>query len=109
MARKPKPYVVFETKEEFDKMFDKIRYDGRVEGFRDGSIWLLSYVQELFHDMFKPETFASAENEIRTRNIERWRRDHNHKTLKAELDFQHELDQEFHDIILENKVRDELL
>ena len=87
MARKPKPFMVFETKEDFDKKFDEIYHEGRVTGFKDGSIWTLSYIQELLKDMFQPAAFKAAEDEIRSRKIEKWRKDEDAKSLKEELDF----------------------
>ena len=91
MARIPKQYMSFETKEEFDKWYDKVRYDGVADGFKKGSIWVLSYVQELFRDMFKPDAFREAEREINERHIENWRREGVNASIKEELDERHNL------------------
>lgn len=91
MATRKKYAVGFETKEEFDKWYDekidKIRDESEYQGFTEGAIWVLSYIEELLHDMFKPEAFAKADQEIRDRYIEAWRKDHKAKTLKERLDF----------------------
>lgn len=90
MARKKAPYMVFETKEEFDKMWDELvtnaELHGRAEGFRQGCIWVSSYIEELFQSLFKPETFALIEAEIRNRQIEEWRKTKKVETLKDTLD-----------------------
>ena len=98
MARKKKPYMVFETKEDFDKLWndvvEKQTIHARAQGFKDGSIWVLSYVQELFQDMFNPEAFTLAEEEIRHRNIEEWQKTHVMETLKYKLDKKHLFDED---------------
>ena len=86
---KEKPYMEFKTKEDFDKEFNKVYSEGEAEGFKKGSIWVLSYVLELFGDMFKPEAFALAESEKRDRNIEQWRKNGIVETLKYQLDKMH--------------------
>ena len=87
MARTKKPYMVFETKEAFDNKFEEVYQAGKVQGFNDGTIWLLSYIQELFGDIFKPAAFKAAQTEIRSRQLEKWRKEENLKSLKQELDF----------------------
>ena len=93
MSRKKKPYMVLETEEDFNKLWNDIVEKqckhARVEGFKDGCTWVLSYVQELFQDMFKPEAFYAAEKEIRDRHIEAWRRKNDAETLKFKLDKNH--------------------
>lgn len=95
MAKMKKPFATFDTKEEFDKWYNEIaekNYErGKTEGFGDGCTWVLSYVNELFQDMFKPEIFDRAEREIRDRKIERWRRDEDIRSIKQKLDLKHEL------------------
>ena len=36
MANKKKPFAAFETKEQFDKSFDRVYELGREEGFKEG-------------------------------------------------------------------------
>lgn len=95
IARTKKPFATFDTKEEFDKWYNEIAEKnytkGKAEGFSDGCTWVLSYVNELFQDMFRPEVFDRAEREIRNRQIERWRRDEDVKSVKQKLDFKHDL------------------
>lgn len=90
MARKKAAYMVFETKEEFDKMWDeqvkKAEIQGRADGFRDGCIWLMSYIEELFQDLFKAETFQHVQAEIRSRQIEEWRKNKIVETRKQHID-----------------------
>ena len=96
MAKKKKPYMVFETKEEFDKFYDdligRMLAQGKVDGFRNGSIWVLSYIQELCQVMFDSEAFKRADEEIQNRYIERWRRDNCARSIKSNLDLKHGLD-----------------
>lgn len=98
MANKKKPYIVFETKEDFDKLFEerfgKVHDNAKLEGFKDGCIWTLSYMQELFMDLFTADMFKAAEDEIRTRQIEKWRKDEDAKTIKEHLDFKNFLKNE---------------
>ena len=86
MANKKKPFMTFESKEEFEKHFDEVYNEGKKEGFKDGTIWVLSYIEELMQDMFKPAAFKAAQEEISRRHIERWRKDEDAKTLKQELE-----------------------
>ena len=81
-----KNYMVFKTQEEFTETFERIFAKGRAEGFKDGCVWVLSYVEELFKDLFKPETFERVEDEIRHRRIEQWRLEKNAESLKDRLD-----------------------
>lgn len=94
MAKKKKPYMVFETKEEFDRYIDdlieRMLNQGKIDGFEKGSIWVLSYIQELCQDMFNSEGFKRAEQEIRDRNIEKWRRDNCVESIKSNLDKKHD-------------------
>lgn len=94
MAKKKKPYMVFETKEEFDRYIDdlieRMLTQGKIDGFEKGSIWVLSYIQELCQDMFNPDGFKQAEQEIRDRNIEKWRRDNCVESIKSALDKKHD-------------------
>ena len=43
MPRKKNPYMEFETKEEFDKIFDDIFNNGKKQGYEDGIVLGLSY------------------------------------------------------------------
>ena len=94
MAKKKKPYMVFETKEEFDRYIDdlieRMLTQGKIDGFEKGSIWVLSYIQELCQDMFNPEGFKRAEQEIKDRSIEKWRRDKCVESIKLKLDKKHD-------------------
>lgn len=89
MAKKEKSFMVIQTKEEFDRIFDRVMSEGRAQGFKEGSIWTFSYFYELAADMFEPQAFMEAEKEIRHRNIEKWRKDHSVETLKQRLDMKH--------------------
>lgn len=93
MAKKKQPFMVFETKEEFDKAFDKAMLAGRKQGFKDGCVWVFSYFYELAQDMFEPQLFMDAEQEIRRRHIEKWRKDHTSESLKNWLDKKHMFDE----------------
>ncbi len=90
MPRKPKPYMVFETKEEFDKFFDKVKSEfgepEEIKGFKNGCVWVLSYIEELLQDLFDPEAFDRAQREIASRQIERWRKNNDETSLKRKLD-----------------------
>ena len=94
MAKRKKPYMVFETKEEFDRCIDdlveRMLTQGKIDGFEKGSIWVLSYIQELCQDMFNPEDFTRAQQEIKDRNIEKWRRDNCVESIKLALDKKHD-------------------
>lgn len=74
MAKKKKPYMVFETKEEFKKQFDEIYKSGKEDGFKDGCVWVLSYMYDLFDGMFSKEAMDAAHYEKQQRKIESWRR-----------------------------------
>ena len=86
MANTERPFITFKTEEEFNKHCDQLIEKGRISGFKDGSIWTLSYIYELLQDLFKPEAFVQAEEEIRQRNIEEWRKTNEYLTLKQKLD-----------------------
>lgn len=49
MAKK-KPYMVFETKEEFDKQFDKVYHSGEDDGFERGCAYMLSNLYQIIDD-----------------------------------------------------------
>lgn len=88
MANKKKPFMTFETEEDFNKWYEKVYEKGQVKGFERGSIWLLSYIEELLKDLFKPKAFEMAEREIKERNDEQWRKEHvlESLSLKAKMD-----------------------
>ena len=86
MARTKKPYIAFETKEDFDKSCDEFYNSGRKQGFEDGCVWTLSYFYELMQDMFKPEAFGKAQYEIKHRHIEKWNKEQTIRSLKEELE-----------------------
>ena len=89
MAKKQKPFAILNTKEEFDKCFNRVYESGRKQGFKEGRIWALSYFNELISDIFTPQEIMEAESETRDRHIEKWRREKKAVTLKDELDFKH--------------------
>ena len=86
MAKTKKPYAVFETEAEFSMQIDKAYENGRIKGFKDGSVWTASYFYELMQDMFKADAFRIMQEEINHRHIEEWRRTHEDRSLKWELD-----------------------
>lgn len=95
MANKKQPYMKFETQEDYEKHFDEVFLKGQIKGFENGSIWVLSYIYELLEDMFKPEAFKRAQDEIRYRRIEQWRKENNLDTLKRRIDKKREIKELF--------------
>ena len=59
MAKKPKPYMVIETKEEFDKIFKDIYNSGHQQGYHDGIASCLSTFLDTVLD-YDGETLEEA-------------------------------------------------
>ena len=86
MANKKKPYFVLETREDFEKWLDehlsKIGEEQRAKGFEEGTIDVI----RIDHFRGFDEYWAVPYGE-KTARIGEWRKDHNRKTLKQQLDF----------------------
>ena len=74
MAEK-KPYLVFQTEEDFKKALDNLYNTGYSRGHLDGRINALSYFYDLMNSEFEPEEISSAEHEASKRNIAKWQRE----------------------------------
>lgn len=86
MANKKKPFAAFETKEQFDKSFDRVYELGREEGFKEGKAWVLSYMYDLFDYIFSKEDVELALLEKKHRHIEEWRKTNEMRTIKDQID-----------------------
>lgn len=71
MAKK-KPFIEFQTKEDFDKWFDEIYENGRKHGFKDGRVNALSYFLGTINERFKDEEITEAQRESNDRKIAEW-------------------------------------
>ena len=74
MAEK-KPYLVFQTEEDFKKALDSMYNTGYSNGHLDGRINALSHFYDLMNSEFEPKEIDSAEAEARRRNIAKWKRE----------------------------------
>ncbi len=68
MPRKPKPFMEFETKEDFEKCFDSVYKSGKDSGAREGIEYALSYIIDVLNkfqsfdpDMIRNADFISSE------------------------------------------------
>ena len=74
MAKKGKPFAVFETKEEFDHNFETIYDSGREHGYKEGLTTALSYIFGLIDDRFDDAQMQrNAEYEKKQRSISEWK------------------------------------
>ena len=71
MAKK-KPFIEFQTKEDFDKWFDEIYQNGRKHGFKEGRINGLSYFLGTINERFKDGEINEALRESKDRKIAEW-------------------------------------
>lgn len=62
-----KPYMRIETKEEFDRLFHKVYFEGKQLGFEEGQKYALSIILESIYKHFSPETLNDVEYIIQTR------------------------------------------
>ena len=69
MARKPKPFATYETREQFEKHFDRIYDGGKERGFKEGRVNALSYILESIHDNFNDQEIDEAICVYRARQI----------------------------------------
>jgi len=70
MAARKKYYMTqkFETKEDFDKYFDKIYNSGYSHGMHDGRINALSYFLDVIDAQFEDDETKAAAHEMNERN-----------------------------------------
>lgn len=87
--KKTKPYATFETKEEFDKTLERMFESGREKGFREGKVWILSYLNDLLDDLFTPQEVMEAEKETHQRHIEEWLGKKERRSIKERLELKH--------------------
>lgn len=67
-------YMVFKTKEDFDKIFKEIYDDGYNRGYKEGLATSLGYIYAAIDEDFDAETRQSAEYEARRISMNKWRR-----------------------------------
>lgn len=71
MAKK-KPFIEFQTKEDFDKWFDEIYENGKKHGFEEGRVNALSYFLGTINERFKDSEITEAQKESNDRKIAEW-------------------------------------
>lgn len=74
-----KPYVVLDTKEDFEKWFKEIHDDAYEAGYKDGLIRALGHIYNAVDENFDDDVRSRAEYEARHIGMTNWRRRHEYE------------------------------
>lgn len=69
-----KPYAVLDTREDFDKWFEKIYNDGYESGYKDGLVRAIGHIYDAIDENFDDEVREKAVHEARRISMTNWKR-----------------------------------